>query len=139
MLVDAARREAPVGKSGTLRRAIHRSPVRQTTRGRWTVTVGEDDSTLTASGAHYGAFVQKGTRAHLIRPRYRKALRFAGAQTRDRKGRFGARGVVFARGVHHPGTHPNPYMQRAIQQVRPIIAARSREMVARALRKARAG
>lgn len=68
-------------------------------------------------GARYGRFVNEGTRAHLIRPRYREALRFvSGGRT------------VFARSVRHPGTRPNPFWERGIARARPrvvrIMAAR---------------
>lgn len=49
-----------------------------------------------------GRFLIEGTRAHVIRPRFRHVLRF-----------FGPAGVVFARVVHHPGTRPNPFAEDA--------------------------
>lgn len=49
-------------------------------------------------------FVLDGTRPHLIRPRRAKALRFeVGGE------------VVFTRLVRHPGTRPNPFLQRALR------------------------
>lgn len=48
--------------------------------------------------AEYAPFVEFGTRAHVIRPKERKALRFfAGGET------------VLAKKVFHPGTRPRPF------------------------------
>ena len=48
--------------------------------------------------AEYAPFVEFGTRAHIIRPRKRKALRFfAGGET------------VLAKKVFHPRTRPRPF------------------------------
>lgn len=49
-------------------------------------------------------FVIRGTRKHIIRPRYRKALRF---QIRGR--------TVFAKIVHHPGTKANDFLTKALR------------------------
>ena len=53
---------------------------------------------VTSSSAVIG-FVLRGTRAHVIRPRFARALRVPG---------YG----VFA-SVRHPGTRPNPFIQEA--------------------------
>ena len=54
----------------------------------------------------YAAFVNDGTRPHIIRPRNARALRFVvGGQ------------VVYAKVVHHPGTRPNPFLDRALREV----------------------
>ncbi|MFM9590703.1 hypothetical protein ACKI16_29375 [Streptomyces scabiei] len=49
-------------------------------------------------------FVLRGTRKHLIRPRRAKALHFYVDGTE-----------VFTRLVRHPGTKPNPFLQRALR------------------------
>ncbi len=49
-------------------------------------------------GADYGPYVEYGTRAHIIRPKKRKALFFD----------MGGRGV-FSKKVFHPGTKPLPF------------------------------
>lgn len=49
-------------------------------------------------------YVIKGTRKHIIRPRYRKVLKF------NTKGR-----TVFARVVHHPGTKANDFLTKALR------------------------
>lgn len=65
-------------------------------RPRYTITFNVD----------YAAAVNDGTRPHTIRPRNAQALRF----------RVGNR-VVFARVVHHPGTRPRPFLDRALREV----------------------
>lgn len=58
------------------------------------------------SNVEYAAMVNDGTRPHLIRPRYARALRFVvGGQ------------VVYARVVHHPGTRAQPFLDRALREV----------------------
>lgn len=49
-------------------------------------------------------FVIKGTRPHIIRPRYKKVLKF---QVRG--------STVFARVVHHPGTKKNDFLTKALR------------------------
>lgn len=61
-------------------------------------TIGSDVS--------YAPYVNDGTRPHIIRPRTRQALKFT----------VGGR-TVFAKVVHHPGTRPNPFLDRALREV----------------------
>lgn len=49
-------------------------------------------------------YVINGTRPHIIRPRYRKALKF----------KIGGR-TVFAKVVHHPGTKKNDFLTKALR------------------------
>ncbi|MGW3736680.1 hypothetical protein [Streptomyces sp. NPDC005148] len=56
------------------------------------------------SAIHY---VLNGTRAHVIRPRRAKALRFE----------VGGRVMYFAY-IRHPGSRANPFLQRALRQGR---------------------
>ncbi len=88
-------REAPV-RTGALRRSL-RTTTNLTFRG-WAARVGSD--------LEYASFVHDGTRPHVIRPRRARALRFT----------IGGR-VVFAARVNHPGTRPNRFLDRALQQV----------------------
>ncbi len=53
--------------------------------------------------ASYAIFVERGTLPHLIRPVNASVLAFEVA----------GGGMVFTRLVRHPGTKPNPFMQRA--------------------------
>jgi hypothetical protein len=56
------------------------------------------------SQAPYSAYVEFGTRPHMIFPRRARALRFeVGGRT------------IFARYVHHPGMRGQFYMRRALQ------------------------
>ena len=76
---------APV-KTGNLRRSIH--------VGRVT-----DRSAETIASADYAAHVEFGTKAHEIRPRNKRALRWKVPG-----------GYRFATRVRHPGTRARPYM-----------------------------
>lgn len=56
--------------------------------------------------ARHALFVHWGTRAHVIRPRRKKALRWP-------SGAGGSTGFVFARFVNHPGYKGDPWLVRA--------------------------
>jgi hypothetical protein len=70
-----------------------------------------DNYAETIAKANYAAFVELGTRPHVIRPKSKKVLRFAprGAGRLSGSPRKGG-AVVFARRVHHPGTKAKPFM-----------------------------
>lgn len=53
----------------------------------------------------YAQIVSSGSRPHIIRPRTARALRFVIA------GR-----VIYTQRVQHPGTKPNPYLQRHLNE-----------------------
>jgi hypothetical protein len=57
--------------------------------------------------APYAMYVVKGTRPHEIRPVNASVLAFE----------IGGR-IVFTPLVRHPGTKPNPFMQRAVEDAR---------------------
>lgn len=57
----------------------------------------------------YAQFVHEGTRAHIIRAKKKKALKFVG--------RGGV--VVIRRQVRHPGTKARPFLQRALEEIAP--------------------
>lgn len=83
--VSEQKRRAPV-RTGNLRRSIH--------LGRVTARSAE-----TIAGANYAAYVEFGTRAHEIRPRTKRVLRWkSGGSYR------------YATRVNHPGTRAQPYM-----------------------------
>lgn len=74
----------------------------------------------TKAGAGYAAFVEFGTRAHEIRPRRARVLRWPAKGSARLSGAARAGGaVIFARRVHHPGTKAKPFMlpgaRRAIE------------------------
>ncbi len=86
-------------RTGNLARSIHIGSV--------TPTRAE-----TIASANYAAYVEQGTRAHDIRPRTRKALRFPASRADARLSgapRKGGR-VRFAKRVQHPGTRARPFM-----------------------------
>jgi hypothetical protein len=92
-------------KTGNLARTIHLGAV--------TPTRAE-----TIASADYAAYVEQGTRPHEIRPRNRKALRWAadGASARlSGTPRSGGR-VRFAKRVMHPGTRAQPFMVPGAQK-----------------------
>ena len=59
--------------------------------------------------ASYAIFVEKGTAPHIIRPVNASCLAFQG-------GMLG--GMVFTKLVHHPGTKPNPFIQKTAMETR---------------------
>ena len=95
-MVNRAKVLAPV-RTGRLRSSIRAEPPRIFSL-RGTVKVGSD--------LEYAGFVNDGTAPHVIRPRRAQVLRFT----------VGGR-VVFAKVVNHPGTRPNPFLDRALREV----------------------
>ena len=68
--------------------------------------VGDSEASIQA-WAPYAVYVVNGTAPHEIRPVNARVLAFeVGGKT------------VFAPLVHHPGTKPNPFMQRAVEDAR---------------------
>jgi HK97 gp10 family phage protein len=68
--------------------------------------VSEDEASINAL-ASYAVFVVKGTAPHEIRPVNASVLAFEAGGC-----------MVFTRLVRHPGTKPNPFMQRAVEAAR---------------------
>lgn len=95
-VMNRAKILAPVD-TGRLRASI-RIESRRTALLRSRYTIGSDVS--------YAQMVHDGTRPHTIRPKRAQALRF----------RIGGR-VVFAKVVHHPGTRPRPFLDKALREV----------------------
>lgn len=96
-------------------RVAHKT--RTTSRSIRMTDLSDEHVTVTVGGA--GAWLERGTRPHVIRPRNRKVLRFpaSGVATtlggRVRTGtarRLGSAAYVFARVVHHPGTRAQPFL-----------------------------
>ncbi|SCF98448.1 Bacteriophage HK97-gp10, putative tail-component [Streptomyces sp. MnatMP-M17] len=94
-LLNRARILAPVD-TGRLRASL-RQEFRRTYTLRPMVTVGSD--------VEYAPWVNDGTGPHIIRPRRAQALRFV----------VGGR-VVYAKVVHHPGTHARPFLDQALRE-----------------------
>ena len=95
-VVNRARILAPV-RTGRLRSSIRAEAPRFFSL-RGSVTVGSD--------LEYAAYVNDGTRPHIIRPRSKQVLRF----------NVGGR-VVYARVVNHPGTRGTKFLDKALADV----------------------
>ena len=61
------------------------------------------------ASAGYAAFVELGTRPHVITPRRAKVLAWGTNNRLSGRPRSGS-GMVFARRVNHPGTKPQPFL-----------------------------
>jgi len=90
-------------KSGMLERAV---TVQQTGPAQAVVF-------LDRNVAPYAAMVHEGTRAHIITPNRRKALRWTS------RGAF-----FFARRASHPGTKPDQFLYKAADKERDAVKAR---------------
>ena len=80
------------GGTGALFRSVYANPL-----GDDAWEIGHDRQV-----APHAVFVHWGTRPHIIRPKNKKMLRWAGPS-----------GFIFAREVHHPGYKGDPWMVRA--------------------------
>jgi hypothetical protein len=100
---DSAQKGAGAhSKTGALFQSLYNRAI---PKGR---EVGHDpDRTRTdwGGGMSYSVFVNFGTRPHKIRPKNKKALRWAGPG-----------GFSFAKEVNHPGYRGDPYMARAADE-----------------------
>jgi hypothetical protein len=70
--------------------------------------VDEDGTSVIRALAPYAKYVVKGTAPHEIRPVNASCLKFEAA----------GGDVVFTRLVRHPGTKPNPFLERAVEKAR---------------------
>lgn len=97
-----------------------------TARSISAVNVTDNGFATEAHGA--AAFLEFGTRPHIIRPRNAKALRWAsgGNATLSGRPKAGAN-VQFAKVVHHPGTSRYPFMvpgtEKALQNLGDLVIA----------------
>lgn len=81
--------------------------------------VDADSAEVLAGGklnVGYAKAVEFGTRAHIIRPRNRKALAWGGPRTLAGGLRSGGKPTHFSRLVHHPGTKAKPYLIPGIRR-----------------------
>ncbi len=124
LVVNHARRTTRFrDRTGRLRRSILRGPV----SGSFIAgTLRVEVMAGGAGGVSYAQHVHDGTRAHVIRPSRREALRFVGEGGRFR----------FARLVRHPGTAPRPFMDDALdatsEQASRFFSSAARTAFARA-------
>ena len=88
----------------TYEKAVQYAPVRTGFLRRNIIWRVEGLTGRVVSQAPYSAFIEYGTRQHMIFPRRARVLRFE----------VGGR-VVFARYARHPGTRSQFYMRRALQ------------------------
>lgn len=106
MVVNRAKVLAPVD-TGRLRASI-RLESRRSLGFRTIYTVGSD--------VEYAAMVNDGTRPHIIRPTNGRPSRSNPNRPGMLKFTVGGR-TVYARLVHHPGTRPQPFLDRALREV----------------------
>lgn len=79
--------------------------------------------------AHYAQYVEEGTRPHRIYPKAKQALswktggggRYVTASSGRRYYKSGSSGRAFAKYVNHPGTKPQPFMQKILDNSRADI------------------
>lgn len=75
--------------------------------------VTEDHADIIAGGqggVGYARYVEFGTRAHVIRPRNKRALAWGGRRRLSGSLASGSKPTVFAASVNHPGTKPVFYL-----------------------------
>lgn len=84
---------------------------------------------IVSSSLPRALWVEEGTEAHVIRPRKKKALRWASNGT-------GAEGWRFAKKVNHPGTKAKPFLKPALASKREAIEAKFESATRLAIRRA---
>ncbi len=96
---NVLKRVAVHTKTGNLERSISHS-VLSDTHGQ---VIQGDTGTLTKDGRNYGVFVHYGFKAHDIKPKNKKALRWVAGG-----------GFRFAKSVSHPGYKGDPFMDKGV-------------------------
>jgi hypothetical protein len=72
-----------------------------------------DLQAIVSAGAGYAVFVELGTKPHVIKPKYRKALRFPVPG-----------GFAFSKGVKHPGTRARYFLKGAVDKTLPTLVTK---------------
>ena len=90
-------------KTGHLRRGI-------------TTNVGNMEATVHTSNIKYAVMVEKGTKAHIIKPKNKKALYWKGASHPVKQ-------------VNHPGSKAKPYLIPAFDKEVPYFVEKLKEVV----------
>ena len=90
-------------KTGHLRRSI-------------SVNMGNLEATIHTSNVKYAVMVEKGTKAHVIRPKNKKALYWKGATHPVKQ-------------VNHPGSRAKPYLIPAFEKEIPYFVENLKEVV----------
>lgn len=126
---DARAKHLFRSRTGALEKAVETKVTINTTEGLEGAVFINDDT------ASYGKYVHLGTKPHEIRPKNKKALRWATSvvtggnaiskqmyQNLRKEGYQSNRvGFAFARGVHHPGTKPDQFIFQAGERNRQHI------------------
>ena len=90
-------------KTGHLRRSI-------------SVDMGNLEATIHTSNVKYAVMVEKGTKAHIIKPKSKKALYWKGASHPVKQ-------------VNHPGSKAKPYLIPAFEKEVPYFVDKLKEVV----------
>ena len=90
-------------KTGHLRRGI-------------AINIGNMEATVHTSNIKYASMVEKGTKAHIIRPKNKKALYWKGASHPVKQ-------------VNHPGSKAKPYLIPAFDKEVPYFVEKIKEVV----------
>lgn len=119
---ELQRRLRAIGDTGDILRGIQLAAVREAKLlvPRKTGNLGRSivpgnysrDRAIVKAKANYAAFVELGTRPHVIRPRNKKMLSWPASKADARLSGPVRKGGkrVFARKVNHPGTKPQPFL-----------------------------
>jgi hypothetical protein len=114
--MDGLEREAPVGPDPEINPYSQQDTSHPHLRDLFraeVVPLGEGVSISFTNSAPYVEYVLEGTAPHEINPVNGQFLAFsAGGQW------------VFARSVQHPGTTANPFVERAVDDLLPVIVAK---------------
>jgi hypothetical protein len=84
---------------------------------------------IVSASAPQALWVGEGTKAHLIQPKKKRALRWAAGGT-------GGDGWRFAKKVNHPGTKAKPFLKPALQSKREYIEGQFEKATKLAIRRA---
>lgn len=93
----------PHKKTGNLSRSIHAG------------SISSSRASIEAS-ANYAAYLEFGTKAHVIVPVRAKALAWGGSRRLTGSLRSGSSPTVFAMRVEHPGNPPYPFLRPAAER-----------------------
>jgi hypothetical protein len=117
---EAHRRVSAIVKGAGRRTGAYRASL--TTGGTGNVKRRGSHSRTFGSNLSYAATIEKGSRAHIIRPKTKKALAF-----------WGGSGMVVVKSVKHPGTKPRNVIATAARQGQPRIVAAFKRAYGQAL------
>jgi len=106
MVHAAVSKATPAGQTGHLAMAWQRR----------ILTMGVPFESQVFNPMPYGEVVEKGSRPHVILPRYKKALAFlpGGGSFAER---FRSGDTVVVKKVHHPGTKPTRFVEKTVQRL----------------------